>query len=485
VKEIRGFGFLDDDDFYAEVTIDGQRFDNKNTPEQDEQEGDDDISPNWELTRSVDDAAGSVPVRLAIFEEDGFLRGDDDHADITPGGNRDLDVDLDLTTCHLSGEIEGDCATSLVTVGDDDDDVAEVTFRVEVVDATGAPGLQVRCSHSPVWPQPGEPVTITVQALNGTLLPTVADDIEVWVNDHDSPVSTTHGASTATFTAGPFTATDTQFSYGCRVAVSASGERAFTGWRTVGVGPQSGAAAPVLITGPTSSRIDVVFVAERDDYPDPTDPAFLTDVRDSIVDAYYVRRPSDPGRAPNAPADFAIFLANQDKFNFWIANERGHADGSGDCEHQRPDVGFADSMALLHRAPFRDCQNPDLRTFSTTVGNPGVVLHESGHGLFGLADEYCCDGGYFQTSTNPNIYHAAQNPPNLPQRVLCPDDAPALGRTAADCRGFTEPIDWWFDNHWTLSEPATDDLMADIGRPQAADLRRIEAVFAACRNAGC
>src|SRR6187551_3481513 len=57
VKEIRGFGFLDDDDFYAEVTIDGQRFDNKNTPEQDEQEGDDDISPNWELTRSVDDAA--------------------------------------------------------------------------------------------------------------------------------------------------------------------------------------------------------------------------------------------------------------------------------------------------------------------------------------------------------------------------------------------------------------------------------------------
>src|SRR5687768_4392669 len=41
VREIRGFGLGDDPDFYAEVSIDGETFDNKNTPEQDEQEGDD------------------------------------------------------------------------------------------------------------------------------------------------------------------------------------------------------------------------------------------------------------------------------------------------------------------------------------------------------------------------------------------------------------------------------------------------------------
>jgi hypothetical protein len=483
VREIRGFGLGDSPDFYAEVTIDGHRSDNKNTPEQDEQEGDDDITPDWQFTRAVDDSSATIPVRLSIFEEDGFLRGDDDHADLTPGGNRDLDFDLALATCDLTGEIDGACATSLVTVGDDDDDVAEVTFRVEVDDAVATPDLQVRCSHAPVWPQPGEPVTITVQALNGALLPTVADDIEIWVNDRTAPASTTNGTSAASFTTPAFTDTDTQFSYGCRVRDN--GLSAFTGWRTVGVGPQSGSAAPVLITGPTASRIDVVFVAERDDYPDPTDPVFLTDVRDAIVDAYYVRSPSDPGRPANAPADFAIFLANQDKFNFWIANERGHADTSGDCDHDGPQIGFADSHALLHNNPFRDCQNPDLRTFSAEPDNPGVILHESGHGLFGLADEYCCDGGYFQTGTNPNIYRQHQNPPNTPPHLLCGEDAPALGRTAADCRNFTEQIDWWFDKDWSISEPATDDLMADIGKPQAADIRRIEAVFAACLNAGC
>jgi hypothetical protein len=211
---------------------------------------------------------------------------------------------------------------------------------------------------------------------------------------------------------------------------------------------------------------------------------FQTDVRDAIVDAYYVRSPSDPGRPVNNPADFAIFLANQDKFNFWIANERGHLDTSGDCEHEGPQIGFADSHVLLHNKVFRDCQNPDLRTFSSFAHNPGTILHESGHGLFGLADEYCCDGGYFQTATNPNIYLKRQPPPP-PVRLRCADDAPNLGRTAADCRDFSEDIPFWFDTDWSTSEPATDDLMADIGKPQAADIRRIEAVFAACLNAGC
>jgi len=53
VPEIRGFGLGDSPDFYAELTIDGETFDNKNTPEQDEQEGDDDITPNWEFARTT------------------------------------------------------------------------------------------------------------------------------------------------------------------------------------------------------------------------------------------------------------------------------------------------------------------------------------------------------------------------------------------------------------------------------------------------
>jgi hypothetical protein len=347
---------------------------------------------------------------------------------------------------------------------------------------TAAPGLQVRCIHSPVWPQPGEPVTITVRALSGELQPKFADDIEIWVDDRTAPVLTTNGTVDATTTVGPFAGS--QFSYACRVREA--GLTAFTGWRTVGVGPQSGSAAPVLITGPTASRLDVVFVADRTEYDSATDPDFLRDVRDAITNAYYVRSPFDPSRGGNDPADFAILLSNQDKFNFWIANELGQAGGfdGGDCDHQAPQVSSADTRALLHNQNLRDCFDPGERIFSTIVRNNGTILHESGHALFGLADEYCCDGGYFQTETNQNIYLKTQRPPDH-LRQLCAEDAPSLGRTAADCREFREDVPFWFDTDWTTSEPATDDLMADNGKPNSADLRRMNAMFTECLNAGC
>jgi hypothetical protein len=480
VREVTGFGFGDTPDFYAVVSIDGETFDNKNTPEQDEQEGDDDITPNWQFTRAVDDSAGTIPIAIAIFEEDGFLRGDDEHADISPGGNSDLDFGLTLAPCALAGEITADCGTSLVTVGTDDDDVAEVTFRVDVDEPTSAPGLQVRCIHAPVWPQPGEPVTITARALTGDLQPKFADDIEIWVDDRTAPVATAHQTVDASATVGPFGGS--QFSYGCRVRDD--GLVAFTGWRTVGVGPQPGSAAPVSITGPTSSRLDVVFVADRSAYVSATDPGFLSDVRDAIFNAFYARSPFNPTDSGNAPGDFAVLLSNQDKFNFWIANEQGLADGSGGCDHQGPRVSSADALVLLHGRSLRNCFNPDTRIFSSFASNNGTLLHESGHGLFGLADEYCCDGGYWQADTNPNIY-LKRLPPTPPLRLRCDEDAPALGRTAADCREFTEDVPFWFDTDWTTSEPATDDLMADRGKPNAADLRRIDAVFAECLNAGC
>ena len=133
-------------------------------------------------------------------------------------------------------------------------------------------------------------MTITARSVNGQLQPKFADNLEIWVDDRTAPVLTRDGVIGATARVGPFEGS--QFSYGCRVR--AGDEAAFTGWRTVGVGPQPGSAAPVLITGPTSSRLDVVFVAERDDYTDATDPAFRRDVIDAIDEAFYARAPFDP-----------------------------------------------------------------------------------------------------------------------------------------------------------------------------------------------
>ena len=49
---------------------------------------------------------------------------------------------------------------------------------------------------------------------------------------------------------------------------------------------------------------------------------------------------------------------------------------------------------MFHTDNFRDCAPGGERVFSTEPGSFGTILHESGHRPFGLADEYCCDGGY-------------------------------------------------------------------------------------------
>ena len=57
IRALDNFGsdvFPEDADFYAVVNVDGFEFDNKNSPEQDANEDDDDISPNWEFSRAID-----------------------------------------------------------------------------------------------------------------------------------------------------------------------------------------------------------------------------------------------------------------------------------------------------------------------------------------------------------------------------------------------------------------------------------------------
>ena len=48
----------------------------------------------------------------------------------------------------------------------------------------------------------------------------------------------------------------------------------------------------------------------------------------------------------------------------------------------------------MHKDDFRDCAPGGQRLFSSEPTSIGTVLHETGHRPFGLADEYCCDGGY-------------------------------------------------------------------------------------------
>src|SRR5437867_11585905 len=66
-----------------------------------------DVSRNWDFAQQVDTTRANIPITIHIGDVDGFLRGDDDTADIKPGSGRDLNMLLDLTTCAVSGDSSG------------------------------------------------------------------------------------------------------------------------------------------------------------------------------------------------------------------------------------------------------------------------------------------------------------------------------------------------------------------------------------------
>ncbi|HEV8404496.1 MAG TPA: hypothetical protein VGQ13_01190 [Nitrososphaera sp.] len=448
-------------DFYAVVTIDGQEFDNKDSPDQDAFEGNNDITPDWEFTKPVDASLGSINVNIRIFDEDGFLRGDDDESDIDPGSERDLDLSVSLAPCTVSGELTGGCAVTLETSGSNtDNDSSTLQFIIVVTEPPSSPGNNVSCIHAPIWPQPGDTVTITATALDGVAAPKVADTIEIWVNQQSAAVATGSG-TTLTFTTAAIN--DPTFSYGCRIVDN--GVPIFTGWRVVSVGPPDGSSAvPLIFTGSRGSSIDIAFVPDRDSYSAADDTDFATDVQ-TAINVYYGE---------------IEFLEHQDQINFWISQDMGDADNDdgSSCELDTPDnwdddYAFVDSGAIIHTDGFRDCAQPDDRIFSSDFVTPRTFIHETGHSPFGLADEYCCDGGYFQNDPFPDLYEELDD---------CEADPDRGGST---CRQFTEDVPWWFDSEWFTFDPDSNDLMVDRMKAQLMDERRMNWMFDNCASASC
>lgn len=63
-------------------------------------------NPPWILTQEVPLSLTTVPIRIAIFDSDGLLTGDDDQADLNPGSSKVVDLVLDLRTGRWSGDVE-------------------------------------------------------------------------------------------------------------------------------------------------------------------------------------------------------------------------------------------------------------------------------------------------------------------------------------------------------------------------------------------
>jgi|GEM_PF-1738385 len=472
-------------DFFARVRIDTQVYESPVWSNQD------DIRPNWSFVNTVmlDPAVDPASITIEIWDSDD--RGNRQRAALNGDGDRALVLDIDPLACltagtagAIGGDATGACGQTVFTSGVAGENTADLRFRIEANEPAINDDLLVRCLHSPIWPQPGDIVEVYAESLDNALNARTADDIEIWFGatgdatavcsgDDDCITETTVGGSISSLF------------YGCRV--TDDGVSVWSGWKRFQVGPPSGGSAvPVVFTGSSNSRVDIVFVPDDNDYASELDPAFLDGVHDVIRDAYYgtARRRS----GPDSDYGERLYLANQQKLNFWIATDKGQANGFPNRPCVQPpanwneDYTFAEVGAILHTRNLRDCARRGDRIFSTEPTSVRTVLHETSHAPFGLADEYCCDSSYSEPSPNPNIYGNLGNCEadllNLQAwDVILGDPLRTNCRQIADGSGNT--IDFF------TSEPSSDDLMNDSGEYNGADVRRMEWGLEQCATPRC
>lgn len=184
--------------------------------------------------------------------------------------------------------------------------------------------------------------------------------------------------------------------------------------------------------GSHSDKFDIVFIPDND-YGSAADidtwlPTFL----DHIDDQLDLRL---DGAAP--------VTGNLCKFNFYYTKRQGVASSKTLPADLTLVAPFADSFVIFHTAVFGDScamSTPSIYgaegEISAATQNGRSFIHESGHGLFGLADEYDgCSTTYFQPDPMPNIWAT---------ETLGEDDATSEGWDPDDIWKFTDcQDDWW------------------------------------------
>ena len=147
-------------------------------------------------------------------------------------------------------------------------------------------------------------------------------------------------------------------------------------------------AIPLYGHGEPLDRVDICFVPDEDYNQNWT--GFLADIEDLVYNGYFLN---------DMVKDY------RDNWYFYYTRNEGDANETPrrlDLPSQTSSMTNIDVFAILHNTYFRDARLGN--TFSTEPVNIGTAVHETGHAVFNLADEYCCDGGYWELSEFSNLY---------------------------------------------------------------------------------
>jgi hypothetical protein len=131
----------------------------------------------------------------------------------------------------------------------------------------------------------------------------------------------------------------------------------------------------------------------------------------------------------------------------------------------------ADVVGVFHDLTCRDRANGT----NFTANGASVSWHEIHHALFGLADEYVGDGGYWQAQQNPNVFSSLQNCQKLTSGdpALCHEMAASPPNRS---NGF-----WRADT----ASGDTVDVMVNNTVQRSNDVRAARAKYAKCRAKQC
>lgn len=292
---------------------------------------------------------------------------------------------------------------------------------------------KVMVSHTPVIAKSNEPVTFKAILKEDGKSST---KIDILVNAALVKTCTNlHTGDTCSYSGGPYSAYEgTTVSYLAK-ATNGWGKTDTKGYYYFAVTDSAYIWTlnymPARHTGSTSDKLNLVF-HRANDYSSFDD--FVDDIEDKMYDVY-------------AKQELIKEPDNFDAFNLYVYSKVA---GTGSCgtvhADADTDMPWRNVDSVLHTANLQDCTNIGLTHFTAEGHNTKAFLHESGHAVFGLADEYCGPTYYFQPANEPNIWSSEAG---------CRTEQTAKGRDPNNC--------WEFCSGWWGIQGLGDGTVMQIG----------------------
>ncbi len=320
-------------------------------------------------------------------------------------------------------------------------------FALLFLTACAAPCVEIQ--HSPVIARSNESVTFTATNCG------VTSNINILVNAAQvkSCANVANGA-TCSFTGGPYPAYQgTTVSYAAN-ATDSQNHTVVSGYFYFGITDTNYNWAhdwiPARYVGATSSHIDLVFHPTSEYTSLGT---FVTDVGDKIWNRYHAQ-------------DVIRFPGNFNLFNFYVYKNAATVTNCGTVHTDADtDMPWRNVDAVLHVADFQDCSSVALQHFTAEGStNTKAFLHESGHAVLGLSDEYDgCYTAYFQPADEPNIWSSS---------AACQSEQTAKSRSTSACWKFTNCSGGWWgiqgaSDNTIMQQGMTGDPWGTEGRERA------------------